>query len=211
MTIGQFVRVVGVLAAAVSPAVAQQLESKPKADGMIPATYRSYIVFDQRADAKSPQNRTGKLHDLVTENNLNPVVAVFATKLPTGADDPVAKLVKRLKDVHAAHRADEFGAFVLFAALDRDYVADAKADAAAEAVQAWAGSVQPGGVAVGLTKKPDGKEGDALTWGLAPDTTTIIVYNRMKPVKRWDLPADGLTDAAIDAVIAEANGMLKKK
>jgi hypothetical protein len=211
MTIGQFVRVIGVMAVVGIPAVAQQIESKPKADGMIPATYRSYIVFDQRADAKSPQNRTGKLHDLVTENNLNPVVAVFATKLPTGADEPVAKLVKRLKDVQNTHKAEEFGAFLIFAALDRDYVADAKADAAAEAVQAWAGSVQPGGVAVGLTKKPDGKEGDALTWGLAPDTTTIIVYNRMKQLKRWDLPADGLTDAAIDAVITEANGLFKKK
>jgi hypothetical protein len=206
MWIGRFVRTCGVIAAfaAGGTLVAQQPPSTT-------STYRSFIVVDQRTDAKSPQNRTGKLHDLVNENSLNPVVAVFANKVPTGGDDGLSKLTKRLKEVQNTYKSDEFGTFVIFAVLDADYITDPKADATAEAIKAWAGTVQPGGVALGLAKKADGKEGDALKWNLSPDNVSILFYNRHKVLKRWDVPVDGITDEMVNAVVAEVDKEMKKK
>jgi hypothetical protein len=93
---------------------------QPAGVGSTPSTYRSFIVVDERTDAKAPQNRTGKLHDLVNENSLNPVIAVFANAMPSG-DDSTSKLVKKLKDIQSTYKNDEFGAFVVFAVLDTDY------------------------------------------------------------------------------------------
>lgn len=216
MTIGRFVRTCGLIAvtATCGAGVAQQ-PPEPKAvkadPSTTPSTYRSFVVVDQRTDLKSPQNRTGKLHDLVGENSLNPVIAVFSNAMPTGGDDPVSKLVKKLKEIQATHKADEFGTFVIFAVLDTDYVIDNKADTRAEELKAWAGTVQPGGVAVGLAKKADGKEGDAKNWVLSPDNTSIVFYNRHKVVKRWDVAPSGITDQLVNEVTAEADKLMKRK
>lgn len=206
MRFGLILRVWATLVATGAPALAQQ----PAADGTTPSTYRSYIVVDQRTEPDSPQNRTGKLHDLVNENNLNPVIAVFANKVPAGGDEPLAKLTKVVKEIQNKYKADEFGAFVIFAVLDQDYVTDPKADATAAAIDAWAKTVQPGGVVLGLAKRPDGKEGDAQKWNLSADATTVVFYNRHKIIKRWDVPVDGITDQVIAEIAGEADRVMKK-
>lgn len=216
MRIGRLVRTCGMIAvaAACGTGVAQPpADPRPaKADpNTTPSTYRSFIVVDQRTDPKSLQNRTGKLHDLVGENSLNPVVAVFSNAMPSGGDDAISKLVKKLKEVQSTHKADEFGTFVIFAVLDTDYVIDTKADARAEELKAWAGTVQPGGVAIGLAKKSDGKEGDAKNWNLSPDNTSIVFYNRHKILKRWDVPTTGITDQLLNEISAEVDKEIKRK
>ena len=216
MRIGRFVLTCGLIAVATTcGAVIAQPPADPKpakADpNTTPSTYRSFIVVDQRTDLKSPQNRAGKLHDLVGENSLNPVIAVFSNAMPTGGDDAVSKLVKKLKEIQATYKADEFGTFVIFAVLDTDYVIDNKADTRAEELKAWAGTVQPGGVAVGLAKKADGKEGDAKNWGLSPDSTSIVLYNRHKVVKRWDVAPAGISDQLVNEVAAETDKVMKRK
>ena len=209
MRFGRLIRLCGLFGLTAAVALAQAPDAaKP---GTTPSTYRSYIVADQRTDIKDVNNRTGKLHCLVDENSLNPVVAVFANKVPTGGDEPLAKLTKKLKELQATYRAEEFGAFVIFTVLEKDYINDEKADATAEAIKAWANTVQPGGVPLGLTKKPDGKAGDALSWGLPVEGTTVVLYHRHKVIKRWDLKDDGLTDAVVGEIAAAATGEVKKK
>jgi hypothetical protein len=192
-----------------APAGAQ--DAKPADPGTTPSTFRSYIVADGRTPPTDPQNRTGKQHDLIDGNGLNPVVGVFTGRKPVGPDDSLTKLVKRLSQVQADYRQDQFGAFVLFTVLDKEYVADDKADATAKAIAEWATAVQPGAVVLGLAKKPDGKPGDATNWNLAPDTTTVVFYNRHKVLKRWDVKDDAITDEMVNAVAAEVGQALKKK
>lgn len=212
MRFGRLLRLCGLfgLIAAVHPPVVAQ-DAKPDA-ATTPTTFRSYVVVDGRTDVKDTLNRTGKLHDLIGGNGLNPVVAVFASKVPTTGDEPIAALVKKLKELQGGpFKADQLAAFVVFTALDKDYVADAKADATAEAIKAWATTVGPGGVVLGLAKKPDGKDGDAAKWNLPPDGTTIVFYHRHRVIKRWDLKDDGPSAEAVAAVADEVAKELTKK
>jgi hypothetical protein len=216
MRIGQFVRTCGMIAVATASGItAAQSPADPKpaqtAAGTTPSTFRSYIVVDQRTDPKSPQNRAGKLHDLINENSLNPVIGVFCNSMPQGGDDEISKLVKKLKEIQATYKADEYGSFVIFAVLDSDFVVDPKADTRVEELKAWAGTVPPGGVAIGLAKKADGKEGDALKWNLSAENVTVVFYNRHKLIKRWDVPTTGITDQMIAEVSAEADKEMKRK
>jgi hypothetical protein len=71
--------------------------------------------------------------------------------------------------------------------------------------------VQPGGVVVGLSKKADGKDGDAKNWGLNPENITVVFYNRHKFIKRWDTAASAVNDQLIADVAAEADKEMKRK
>jgi hypothetical protein len=205
MRFGRLLRLCGLFGSLVVGSVAV-------GQGTTPAPFRSYVVVDQRTDAKDTLNRTGKLHDLVGGNGLNPVVAVFANKVPTTGDEPIAGLVKKLKEMQGGtFKADQLGAFVVFTALDNDYITDEKADATAEAIKAWATTVQPGGVVVALAKKADGKDGDAKNWNLPADGVTVVFIHKTRIVKRWDLKEGELTAEAINAVADEVGKELKKK
>lgn len=74
---------------------------------IIPATFRSYLVSDdrfppkaktpERPDGRDDRNRTERMHDLVTEYGLSPVVAVFVRSDPKDlADSGVVKLARAL-------------------------------------------------------------------------------------------------------------------
>jgi hypothetical protein len=138
--------VVVFLAAALAAANAGQDE--PKADGTkaapkpgdrttIPAAFRSYIVLDNRyphrakidakledlkPDQRDPKDRTGKMHDLVCENGLAPVVAVFVREdaKKFGPESGLAKLAKALDAEirKPKNRADKLAAFVIFLKLE---------------------------------------------------------------------------------------------
>jgi hypothetical protein len=105
----------------------------------IPAALPAFIVLDDRyphrgpADAKpdqltpdqrDPRDRTGKIHDLVTEYGLAPVVAVFvrADAKSFGPDSGLAKLVKALdaETRKPKNRAEKLAAFVMFLKLEGD-------------------------------------------------------------------------------------------
>src|SRR5688572_9825695 len=83
-------------------AAAQEPKVDPKADPKaastaqpgewVPATFRAFLVADGRfppkvpqptkAEDRDPRDRTRKIHDLVGENGLSPVVAIFVRPDP---------------------------------------------------------------------------------------------------------------------------------
>lgn len=200
---------VWLLAGAASAQPAKPADAPPKDPKAIPDTFRTFVVLDQRTDpkdTKGKRNVTGFQHDLLVENGLNPTVAVFARSLPKGADDPLAKLVGKLKELAAAHRQIDFGAYLFFPVLDKVYADDAKAKATTDELKKWGEGLAVGPVAIGLCEK---ESEQTKAWKL-PDTGVVIVfYNKLKVVKRWDL-AEGVTDDALNALAAEVNKELKK-
>ncbi len=186
----------------------------------VPAGFRAYIVADDRypaavgADGKTqtpdPRTRTDRMHDLVTELGLDPVVAVF-TRGPATPDAPVGKLLKRLDELPVAHRKMQdrgrpvraVRPFVVFLTLDAEYPDDDQRDVKAGAVREVAAALKTPRVVYGLAA---GKSPQADAWKLADATETVVVlYDRMQPVKRWDLAAGGVTDDVVAAVAAEAD------
>src|SRR5438552_5405126 len=70
--------------------------SKPlKAGDKVPDTFRAFLAADQRFEKDSPKNRARKMHDLVTDNGLNPVLVAFSRQ-PPEAEKPVAKLARQM-------------------------------------------------------------------------------------------------------------------
>lgn len=215
MRISRLVMVCGFAACLLPAALAQPKPGDPppvKSADAVPGTFRSYIVLDQRTDPKDPKgkrNVTGFQHDLIVGNELNPTVAVFARTQATKADEPVAVLVGKLKELATTHKTLDLGAYLFFPILDKSYTDDPKAAATGDALKKWAEGVAVGPVVVGLCEK---ESEQTKAWNLPADQgVTIVFYNRMKVVKRWDLAADGLTAEVIDAVAAKVNEELAKK
>ncbi len=182
-----------------------------KAEGLIPKTYRSYVVADLRTDPKEPQgkrNVTGKLHCLVTESELNPTLAVFSCVAPS-ADGKLTALTRKVKQLHADYKALDFNAFVIFPLLKDDFAFDPAADKTAEALRLWVEGVKPDGLAIGLgTRGPDDKPTAEMTaWKLNIDGISVVFYHRHKLIKRWDFASEeAITDDAfteIQKTIAE--------
>lgn len=216
MRLGRFFRTCGALVLFGAPSVvAQQPEPKaaPKTEPTVPSTVRSFIVADKRTDIKDPLNRTNKLHCLVCENNLNPVVAVFARTVPApGADEPLTKLTTELKKLLAdeKNKAQNFGSFIVFVALDKEFQADDKRDIVAANVKTWGEAVGSGPIVLGLT----GQTGEAVkSWNLnKEDDITVVLYHRMKLVQvPWKFEAGKMADADIKAIIAATQAELGKK
>lgn len=99
----------------------------------IPGSFRMFLVKDGRfppltdaegkllkgptgKDVPSPKNREGKIHCLVCENGLAPMIATFvrADAKGIGPDSGVGKLAKGLNAMIPKYRADKLGGFVAF-------------------------------------------------------------------------------------------------
>src|SRR5262245_22860803 len=119
---------VGLVAPAQDPKPEPKLVLPPD---VVPSTFRAFLVTDNRfppvkvvtritdekdkketekvTEQDDPRNRTGKIHCLVCEYGLSPVVAVFvrseATKL--GPKSGVARLTKQLDEIIPKYRADK--------------------------------------------------------------------------------------------------------
>ncbi len=191
-------------------AVAQEPKAAKKDPSLVPGPFPSYIVADQRTDPKDPKgkrNVEGKIHDLVAGNDLNPTIAVFATKSATKADEPIAKLTAKMKDLQNQYKLEELGTFVIFAVLDKDYANDANSKPAAEELRAWAKQITPAGVVLGLAEK---QSETAKAWGVTPGTTSVIFYNRQKILKRWDLQEGDISEEVLAALAKEVEKEMKK-
>jgi hypothetical protein len=189
------------------PAAAQ--DAKPLNSGdPLPGAFRSYIVVDERVEAKDPRNRTNKQHCLFLEAELNPTVAVFLRTVPADPNAGTAKLLKRLDGLVGEHKADRLGAFAIFLTLAADYPLDEARDEKAKAVKDFAAQLKVPNVPFGLAS---GKADAAAAYSIKDDhDVSVILFNRAKVVKRWAFTADkGPTDADIDAIVDAAKAMVK--
>jgi hypothetical protein len=198
---------------------------EPKFDlpaDVLPSTFRMFLVTDKRfeplkdADGKllkgpdgkdlpSPKNREGKIHCLVCEYGLNPVVAIFvrADAAMVGPADGVGKLIKGVDALIPKYRADKLASFVAFLRLqggtktvvvktknaagveveekveqDLEYPDDEKRAVYVNEITKVANGLNAPNVPMGLAAETS----KAVTaWKIgAKDEVTVIVYYRMR-------------------------------
>jgi len=207
----------------------------------VPSTFRAFIVTDDRwppkvnppvkPDDRDPKDRTGKIHDLVTENGLNPVVAIFV-RTDLGKVTPDAGALRLARAVNGlisqpVYRGSRLAGFVMFLQLeggtktvglkdkaggekkvemDLEYPDDERRDEYAAKIRDLSNAVKTPHVPFGLAPK---QSRSAVAFGLKEtDEVTVIIYNRLKVVKRWEFPADGPTDEQIKQITAATEEMV---
>ncbi|HEV3386663.1 MAG TPA: hypothetical protein VG097_17740, partial [Gemmata sp.] len=197
-----------------------------------------------------PRIRSGKIHCLVCENGLAPVIAVFvhlkgpASALP--ADKGVADLVVKTNRMisQPQFRAIKLASFVMFLRLEsgtkevtvktkKDNVDvenkvkedlefpdedDIKRTEYIEDIKKFAATVNSPNVPFGLaavkskalaewgvvSDKPDEKEKD-------PDAFTVVLYNKMRIVKRWSFQNSDELNDKVNEIIKTTEDLLIEK
>jgi hypothetical protein len=201
---------------------------------LVPAPFRSYIVVDNRfppkvagstnPDDRDPKDRTNKMHDLVCEHGLNPVVAVFVRKgakeVQQGGVTRLASEMNKLISI-PEFRGAKLASFVIFlnvegppksvavtnpdksqtmVDLDAEYPDDEKRDEYAQDIRTLATETKAPNVVFGLGPV---KSKAATAWGIADaDEVTVVVFNRIRAVNRWKFGAAGPNDAELKEIIA---------
>jgi hypothetical protein len=213
------------------------------AANVVPGTFRAHLVVDKRfkpgkdpegREVRDPRNRTGNIHCLVCENGLSPVVAIFVRADLKGAtaDGGLGKLIKGTDALLPKYRADKLAAFVTYLKLDggpklvtvkgadggdekveaaKEYPDDEKRDAYAKEVSDYAAALAVENVPFGLapTTAPS-----IAAFGIEEGTpVTVIIYNRLRMVRRWELKLDDITDEKVGEILAATEQMIvgKKK
>lgn len=204
----------------------------PTGPAAVPGTFRSFLVVDDRTPKTDVRNRAGKMHCLVVENGLSPVTAVFTRTDPAKVvGTPLEGLLKQLNDSVAKNRATNAAAFAVFLTLEKEYpLEDREVEAKdkddnpikapirpllVKAVADLAGQLKlpniPFGLASGAVEEKD-KPGQLTAWGIKDeDETVVVVYHRMKVVKRWAFtatkpPTDADVKDILDTYLKEAKG-----
>ncbi|VTT99898.1 unnamed protein product [Gemmataceae bacterium] len=228
-----------------TPALDLKLEVPPDA---IPGTFRMFLVKDGRfeplkdvdgkllkgptgKDIPSPKNREGKIHCLVCENGLAPMVAVFVRTGgdKVGPDTGVGKLAKNLNTLVPKYRADKLSGFVAFlqtqpgtkvvtvknkrpdgseyeekVEADMEYPDDEGRDKFATDILGAADGLNVPNVPFGLAAQ----KSKALTaWGVGDnDEVTVVVYYRMRRVGQPFVfaKAEDLTDEKVNEILKTA-------
>ena len=188
-------------------AVAFAQEPKPVAS--VPGNFRSFVVADERFDKGSLRNRAGKMHCLVSDNGLYPVVAVFSRTTPDKTDAGLSKLVARLDKLVVEHRAERLGAFVVFLTLGKEYPEDDQRDLKAKAVADLSAQLKSGNVPFGVAAS---KSDAVAAWEISDaDDLTVILYSKMKIIQKWTFAADKpIGDEEAKAVEEAVKKLLKK-
>jgi len=233
---GLFAAFLSLAASAQEPkSTAKEPASTGQKGELVPAPFRSYIVVDDRfpprvagstnPDDRDPKNRTNKMHDLIGEQGLHPVLAVFvredAKKLtPTGGVGKLAAEMNKLMTLPEYHGA-KLASFVIFlkvegpqksvtltnpdktqtvVELDAEYPDDEKRDQYAGDIRDLAGGIKAPNVVFGLAPA---KSKAAAAWAIADtDEVTAVLFDRIRVVNRWKFKADaGPTDDEIKAII----------
>jgi hypothetical protein len=232
MTIRHAATAVLMAAAVGLVARAQPPVAVPK--NVVPSTFRAQLVVDDRfkdpvtfpdgTKGPDPRNRTGKIHCLVCENGLAPVVAVFVRAETTDAkvEPGLTKLLKGTEALLPKYRADKMAAFATFLSLDggqklvkladgteketdKEYPDDEKRDAKAKDVKDYAAKTATPGIPFGLA----GADSKALKeFAIGDEPVTVIIYNRLRIVNRWALKADDLTDEKLAEILNATQTMI---
>ncbi len=182
---------------------------EPKPTATVPGNFRSFVVTDERFDKGSLRNRAGKMHCLVSDNGLYPVVAVFSRTTPDKTDAGLSKLVVRLDKLVVDHRAERLGAFVIFLTLGKEYPEDDQRDIKAKSAADLSAQLKTGNVPFGVAAS----KSDAVSaWEIADaDDLTVTLYSKMKIVKKWTFAADKpIGDEEAKAIEDAVKTLLKK-
>jgi hypothetical protein len=213
---------------------------------VVPATFRAYLVTDGRfppvkmdgSESPDPRNRQGKIHCLVCENGLAPVVAIFVrshldTLNPGGG---LAKLLKGLNALIPKYRSDKLASFVMFLRLqggtkvvvvktkladgtesetkieqDLEYPDDENREAYVKKIQAFANALNTPNIPFGLAAE----KSKALTaWDVKEtDEITVVFYHRLRIVGQpWRFAKDAdLTDAKIAEILKTVQSTLTRE
>ncbi len=209
---------------------------------VVPSTFRMQLVVDNRfkqtvkntdgSESLDPRNRTGKLHCLVCEYGLSPVVAVFVrSDLKTAkATDGLGKLIKGTDALIPKYRADKLSSFAAYLKLEggsklvtvkgpdggeekveaaKEYPDDEKRDVYAKDVRDFATALNADNVPLGLapTTSPF-----IAAFGVDEGTqVTVLIYNRLRMVQRWELKMDDITDQKIAEILNATEEMITGK
>lgn len=199
--------------------MAQEKADPTPKQALVPGGFRMFLVADGRYDVKDDKNRVGRLHDAVTEYGLSTTIGVFVRGIPKEMDDPAVSVLKKQQELATKYRAKRLACFAVFLALTKDFADDDNRDARITEIGNLAKGADVPLVSVGLAEATIVGEGDALTvpkqvaaWGIgADDSITIILYHRLKIIKRWKFAADKPpTDAEFQDLAAEVDKILGK-
>jgi hypothetical protein len=212
---------------------------------VVPGAFRAQLVVDNRFppakgrpakggvvkdEDRDPKDRTGKMHCLVCENGLSPVVAIFVRSELKGLEGGgVAKLIKATDGLIPKYRADKLAAFAMFLKLDGGpkLVTVKKSDGSEDKVEApkeypdtslekrelLSKEVGDFAAAVGADNVPFGlaptTSPSATAFGIG-DTTpvTVVIYKGLRMVRRWELKTDELTDDKIREILNATEEMV---
>jgi hypothetical protein len=201
-------------------AVGLAQESKSLAVGnTIPSSFRGFVAVDQRFDKGSPRNRQDRMHCLVVDNALNPVIAVFSRSPAMNVDNQQAvpnpeikKLAPKLNEMvnKPALKALRLNSFVAFLSLGKEYPEDAKRDELTKQTKDLSAQLGTGSVPFVLAQS---KSKETAEWGIdEKETLKIIFYREMKVLKTWSFSADKpLADADVAKIEEEVASELTPK
>ncbi len=234
------------LAGALSLLASAQEPKSANSEKVVPSTFRAYLVTDGRFMVKQPDgslkpgpdNRQGKIHCLVCEYGIAPVVAIFVRSdvAMLKPDGGFAKLIRGVDGLIPKFRGEKLTGFVMFLRLeggtkvvtvksklpdgtetetkveqDLEYPDDPKRDVYVKEIRDFANAVNTPNIPFGLAAE----RSKALTaWGVSQtDEVTVVVYNRLRIVGQpWAFAkASELTEEKIAAILASVEAAATAK
>ena len=138
-----------------------QEKAAPAKGGEITQGFRAYVIVEPRYDAKDVRNPIGTKDkpgrnpvDLVTDNGLQPVIAVFSRVIPTDANHPLTAVVKKLDELCEVKGlvARRLAAFLVFLALKDEFRKDPAFDNRVKEVSQFASGVMPKQTVIALAE-----------------------------------------------------------
>jgi hypothetical protein len=206
------------LAGLCAAAAGRAQDAKSASGATVPAGMRAYVVVDDRfapkvsppkkPEDRDPRDRTNKIHDLIVEHGLNPTLAVL-TRTPPTEDSPAARLAKQLDPLVAKYRGNNFGAFVVFLTLEKEFPQDNRRDAAGnflrdlqvDAIRKLAAQLKTPHVVFGLAA---GQSPQVEAWQVGENDLVVVLYDKMRVLKRWNFAAgQAPTDAQLKQIVDE--------
>jgi hypothetical protein len=208
---------------------------------VVPQPFRAQLVVDNRYKQKvknidgtegtDPRNRTGTIHCLVCENGLSPVVAIFVRADLKGLDETsgLGKLIKGTDTLIPKYRSDKMAAFAMFLKLEggpkpvalpggdpdkpviaaKEYPDDENRDLYVTELKDFAKVVVADNVPFGLAPKISPY---VTAFGVAGDVpVTVLIYNRLRMVQRWELKLDEVTNEKISEILNATEEMIRGK
>lgn len=210
------VTIVGLALIAATAATASQVGKD------LPGPFPAYVVVGEKPKP-SPEGllpidrqnlgdygRVGKYHDFVTQFGLDPTVAVITRLAPTAADQPLAKLVQWLDQAVDKNKRARLHGWVVFLGLKDEFLKDESRLAQVKQIEAFGQALNLKHVPLAIDRTDSER---TQAYSIAGESTvTVILYNKLKVVARWDFSADKpLDDAALQTIAAEVNKLIGVK